>query len=158
MVALGLVAFAEPLIASVPSESIIGCLLVVSGIVGLATVFTRGQIPGFWWGLVTAVLAIAIGAYLILRPFAGIVSLTLVVAAFLGAQGIAQLLLAIGRRAVLTSWVWILLSSLINLGLVGAILSGAPDTPWMLRLLFGINLLMGGVALAMTALASRQGS
>jgi uncharacterized membrane protein HdeD (DUF308 family) len=156
MVVLGLFAVAEPMVATIAVTIFAGWMFLVSGIVGLAGVFTARRVPGFWWGLITALLAIAVGIYLLWRPLAGVLSLTLVVAAFFAAQGISLIITAIGHRGVLASWGWLLFSGIVDLILAAIILSGWPGTAeWTLGLLFGINLLMWGVSLVMTALACR---
>lgn len=89
---------------------------------------------------VAALLATAIGVYLVWRPTRGILSLTLAATAFFNAQGLAQSVIAIGHRAVLASWVWMLLSGIINFGLAVIILSGALSAaPRTLGLMFGIK-------------------
>ena len=156
MAGLGLLAVAEPMIATLAVTIFAGWMFLVSGIVGLAGVFTARRVPGFWWGLITALLAIAVGIYLLWRPLAGVLSLTLVVAAFFAAQGITQIIAAIGHRGVLASWGWLLFSGIVDLILAAIIISGWPGTAeWTLGLLFGINLFMWGLSLVMTALACR---
>ena len=156
MTVLGLLAIGEPMVATLAVALFAGWLFLISGVVGVAGAFTARHIPGFWWTLLSSLLGIVVGLYLILRPFAGILSLTLVVAAYFGAQGIMQIITAVEHRRVLPSWVWVLFGGLVNILLAGLILSGWPGTAeWTLGLLFGINLLMWGVALVMTALACR---
>ena len=156
MAALGLMAAAEPMMATLAVEIFAGWLFVISGIVGLAGAFTAQRVPGYWWSLFTAVLSIAAGAYLISRPLAGILSLTLVVGAFFAAQGATQIITAIQHRRVLGSWIWLVIGGIINLMLAVIIVSGWPGTAaWMLGLLFGINLFMWGMSLVMTAIGCR---
>jgi uncharacterized membrane protein HdeD (DUF308 family) len=58
---------------------------------------------------------------------------------------------------VFATWVWVLLSSLINASLAVVALSGPWDNfVWTLGLMFGINLLMWGLASVITALAYRS--
>jgi len=156
MVALGLFAIAEPMVATIAAALFAGWMFLISGIVGLAGVFTARRVPGFWWGLITAVLAIIVGLYLIWRPFRGIITLTLAVAALFAAQGISQIITAIAHRGVLPSWGWVIFSGIVDLVLAAIILAGWPGTAeWALGLLFGVNLFMWGLALVMTALACR---
>ena len=156
MVGLGLLALFEPMVATLAVEIFAGWLFLLSGIVGLVGVFTARRVPGFWWGLITAVLALALGLYLIWRPLVGILSLTLAVAAFFSAQGIVQIISAIEHRSVLASWIWLLFGGVVNIILAVIILSGWPGTAaWTLGLLFGINLFMWGLSLVMTAIACR---
>jgi uncharacterized membrane protein HdeD (DUF308 family) len=156
MVVLGLMAAAEPMMATLAVEIFAGWLFVISGIVGLAGAFTAQRVPGYWWSLLTAALSIAAGAYLISRPLAGILSLTLVVGAYFAVQGITQIITAIQHRNVLGSWIWLVIGGVVNLFLSVIIVSGWPGTAaWTLGLLFGINLFMWGVSLVMTAIGCR---
>jgi len=156
MIVLGVLAIGEPMVASIAVALFAGWLFLFSGVVGLAGVFTTRHIPGAWWGLLSALLGIVIGIYLIWRPLAGVVTLTLAVAIYFGAQGICQLIAAIAQRSVLRSWGWVVFGGLVNILLAALIISGLPGTAeWTLGLLFGINLLMWGFTLVMTSLACR---
>jgi uncharacterized membrane protein HdeD (DUF308 family) len=156
MIVLGVVAIGEPMVASVAVVLFAGWLFLFSGVVGLAGVFTARHVPGFWWSLASALLGIVIGIYLIWRPLAGVLTLTLAVAIYFGAQGICQIIAAIAQRSMLRSWGWVVFGGLVNIVLAVMIIAGWPDTAeWTLGLLFGINLLMWGFTLVMTALACR---
>jgi uncharacterized membrane protein HdeD (DUF308 family) len=158
MAVLGLLAIAAPMIATLAVEIFAGWLFLISGIVGLAGVFTAWKTPGHLWMLVRAVLAIIVGGLLLWRPLAGILTLTLVLAAFFVAQGVTQIIVSIHHRTMLpNSWVWVLLSGIVDLVLAAIIIAGWPGTAaWVIGLLVGINLFMSGVALVMTAIACRS--
>jgi uncharacterized membrane protein HdeD (DUF308 family) len=158
MVVLGLLALARPMIATLAVEIFAGWLFLVGGIVGLAGIFTAWKTPGFVWGLIRAVMAILIGILLLWRPLAGVLTLTLLLAAFFVAQGVAQIIASLSQRAALPgSWAWVLVSGVIDLILAAIIISGWPGTAaWVLGLLVGVNLLMSGVALVTTAIACRS--
>ena len=156
MIVLGVIAIGEPMVASFAVALFAGWLFLFSGVVGLAGVFTARRVPGFWWNLITSLLGIVIGIYLIWRPLAGVLTLTLAVAIYFGAQGICQIITAIAQRGMLRSWGWVVFGGIVNIVLAVLIISGWPGTAeWTLGLLFGINLLMWGVSLVMTALACR---
>jgi uncharacterized membrane protein HdeD (DUF308 family) len=156
MVILGILAVGEPMVASIAVTLFAGWLFLFSGIVGLAGLFTAHRVPGFVWALITAILAIIVGIYLIWRPLSGMVSLTLAIGAFFGAQGIVQIITAIEHRRVLRSWGWVVLTGIANVILALIIWGGFPGTAdWVLGLLFGINLLLWGFSLIMTAIACR---
>jgi uncharacterized membrane protein HdeD (DUF308 family) len=157
LIVLGFLAIGEPMVATIAVTLFAGWLFLIGGVVGLAGIFTAHRVPGFWWSLISALLAIGIGVYLIRRPLSGVLSLTLAVALFFGAEGISQIITAIGQRRALPSWGWVLISGIANLVLAAIIWSGFPSTAeWVLGLMFGINLLLWGFALVMTALASRS--
>ncbi len=156
MTVLGVIAIGEPMVATLAVALFAGWLFLFSGVIGLAGVFTAHRVPGFWWSLISALFGILIGIYLIWRPLAGVLTLTLAVAIYFGAQGVTQIITAIQQRSVLGSWVWVVLGGVVNILLAAIIISGWPGTAeWTLGLLFGINLLMWGLSLVMTALSCR---
>jgi uncharacterized membrane protein HdeD (DUF308 family) len=156
MIILGVLAVGEPMVATLAVTLFAGWLFLFSGIVGLAGIFTARRVPGFWWALIMALLAVVVGIYLIWRPLAGTLSLTLAVGAFFGAQGIVQIITAVWYHRALRSWVWMLITGIANVILALIIWGGFPGTAeWVLGLLFGINLLLWGFSLVMTAIACR---
>jgi uncharacterized membrane protein HdeD (DUF308 family) len=156
MIVLGVMAIGEPMVASIAVAWFAGWLFLVSGFVGLASVFTAQRVPGYWWALIMALLSIIIGIRLLWKPLAGVLALTLAIAIYFGAQGITQIIVAIQQRSVLRSWGWVVFAGVVNIILAVIIFAGWPGTAeWTLGLLFGINLLMWGVSLVMTSLACR---
>ena len=158
MAILGLIAAASPLIATLVVETFAGWFFLTGGFVGLAALFTTRNVPGFVWTLLSAVLAILIGAFLVWRPFAGLVTLTVALAGFFAAHGVVQILTSLHHRALFAqSWLWMAISGIADLILAGIIIAGWPGSvAWALGLLIGINLLMSGLALVMTAIACRS--
>jgi len=156
MVILGLFAMAAPVFASLAVDIYAGWLFLISGITGLVTLFTVRNISNFLWTLIAAALAILAGVFLIWRPAAGVLSLTLLLTAFFFAEGITQILAAFKyRRVIVNSWAWMLVSGIVDLALAAIIIIGWPGTAaWALGLLVGIN--MAGLALVMTSIASRS--
>jgi uncharacterized membrane protein HdeD (DUF308 family) len=158
MVILGLLAAASPFVATLVVETSAGWLLLTGGFVGLAALFTTRDVPGFVWTLLGSVLAILIGAFLVWRPFAGLVTLTVALATFFVVHGVVQILTSFEhRRLFARSWLWTALSGIADLILAGLIVAGWPGSvAWALGLLIGINLFLTGLALVMTAIACRS--
>jgi uncharacterized membrane protein HdeD (DUF308 family) len=158
LVILGLAAIVLPPVATLAFTLIIGWIFLISGVMGLVTTFWARSAPGFWWSLISAVIAIAAGVVLLLWPISGSLSLTLVLIAFFVVEGIASIMYAIDHRNQFTQqWVWMLLSGVIDLILAGIIFAGLPGTAaWALGLLVGINMVFGGAALIAMALAARH--
>jgi uncharacterized membrane protein HdeD (DUF308 family) len=154
---LGLIAIVVPPIATLAFELIIGWLFLISGIVGLVTSFWMRNAPGFWWSLLSAVVAIAAGLVLLGWPISGTLSLTFVLIAFFLIEGIVTIMYAIDHRNQLSSrWGWMLASGVVDLILAGIIFAGLPGSAaWALGLLVGINLVFGGTAMIGMALAAR---
>ncbi|MFZ1906312.1 MAG: DUF308 domain-containing protein [Steroidobacteraceae bacterium] len=157
LVILGLLAIMAPVIASVAASVFFGWILLISGVAGLITTVRGGQVPGFWWSLLSALVGIAAGVLLLGWPLQGTLSLTAVLIAFLFVEGIVTILYALEHRAAISGrWGWMLASGIIDVGLGVLLLAGLPGTAlWALGLLVGINLLFGGWALILMALHAR---
>ena len=158
LVVLGAAAIILPNVATLAFTLLIGWLFLISGGVGLVTTFWMRQVPGFWWALVSALIAIAAGVILIRWPISGTLSLTIVLIAFFVIEGVATIMYAVEHRSQLSGrWGWMLASGIVDLILAGIIFAGLPETAtWALGLLVGINLLFGGVAMIGMALAARH--
>jgi uncharacterized membrane protein HdeD (DUF308 family) len=156
MMVLGFLAVAEPNVATVAVGIFVGWLFFVGGIFRALSVWRSRQLPGFAWSMLTAVLAIVLGLILILRPLAGVLTLTMVLVAFFVIEGIASILAAIEHRQHLRSWGWVVFSGIIDLLLAYLIWQGWPSSAdWAIGLLVGVNMLFLGLSLVMTALAAR---
>jgi uncharacterized membrane protein HdeD (DUF308 family) len=158
LVILGLLAIVVPPLATLAVTFFIGWLFVISGIAGLIMTFMARGAPGFWWSLLSAVIALIAGALLLWHPVLGVLSLTFVIIAFFIIDGILSIILSIEhRRELVGRWGWILLSGIVDLIIAAVIWAGLPGTAaWALGLLVGIDLVFGGTALIMVALAARR--
>ena len=157
LVILGLLAVLVPPIASLAVAIFLGWLFLVSGGVGLATTFLTRGAPGFWWSLLSAVLAIVVGGLLIASPVSGVLSLTYVLIVFFLVEGIATIMYAVEHRGQYPGrWGWMLVSGIIDVILALIIVMGLPGTAaWAIGLLVGINMVFGGMALITMALYAR---
>src|SRR5579872_2919055 len=92
---LGLAAMIVPPLASLAVTIFLGWMFLVSGVAGLALTFWARQMPGFWWSLISAVLAIGAGVILLARPVQGTLTLTIVVGAYFLAEGVTTIMYAL---------------------------------------------------------------
>ena len=158
LVILGLAAIIVPPLASLAVTIFLGWLFLISGIAGLVLTFWARQMPGFWWSLVSAILAVVAGIILLARPVQGTLTLTIVVGAYFLAEGIATIMYALEHRRELSQrWSWLLVAGLMDILIAIIIVAGLPDSAlWAIGLLVGINLLFGGASLIGMALAARN--
>jgi uncharacterized membrane protein HdeD (DUF308 family) len=158
LVVLGAFAIILPQIASLAVTIWLGWLFLISGVFGLVSSFWLRQAPGFWWSLLSAVLAIGVGVALIASPIAGVLSLTYLLIAFFIVEGVASIMYAIEHRRELTGgWGWMLASGIVTLALGAIILAGLPGSAaWAIGLIVGIDMVFGGSALIAIALSARQ--
>jgi uncharacterized membrane protein HdeD (DUF308 family) len=156
MIVLGVLAVALPNLATLAVEIFVGWLFFVGGIFRTASVWHSRQAPSFVWSMLTAILSIVLGLILVLRPLAGVLTLTMVLVAFFIIEGIASIIGAVEHRQHLRSWGWVLFSGIIDLVLAYLIWAGWPSSAsWAIGLLVGINMLFLGLSLVMTAVAAR---
>lgn len=158
LVIFGLAALLLPPLASIAVTILLGWMFLIAGIAGLVFSFWARQMPGFWWSVLSAVLALAAGIVLLLRPVEGTLTLTLVVGAYFLAEGVATIMYALEHRRQLSDrWGWLLAAGLMDLLVAGIIIAGLPGSAlWAIGLLVGINLLLGGASLIGVALAARN--
>ena len=159
LIVLGVLAIAAPMLATIAVEIYVGWLFLIAGVVGLVAMFHVDAIAAFLWTLVTAALSLATGVLLLYHPVAGTVTLTLALTAFFVAEGVFQIATSLAyRKAMPSTWRWLLASGVADLILVAIIISGWPlSATWVLGLLAGVNLLTSGSAIVMTALTARDG-
>jgi uncharacterized membrane protein HdeD (DUF308 family) len=159
LVVLGLAAIIVPPLASLAVTIVLGWMFLISGIAGLALTFWARQMPGFWWSLLSAVLAVVAGIVLLAQPVEGTLTLTIVVGAYFLAEGVATIMYALEHRRELSErWSWMLVAGLMDILIAAVIIAGLPGSAlWAVGLLVGINLLFGGASLIGMALAARKG-
>ena len=159
LVILGLAAMILPPLASLAVTIFLGWMFLISGVAGLALTFWARQMPGFWWSLISAVLAVAAGIILLVKPVQGTLTLTIVVGAYFLAEGVATIMYALEHRRELSErWSWMLFSGVLDILISAMVITGLPGSAeWAIGLLVGINLVFGGASLIGMALAARKG-
>src|SRR5438270_12895070 len=158
LVILGLAAMIVPPVASLAVTIFLGWMFLLSGIAGTALTFWPRQMPGFWWSLISAALAIGAGIILLAKPVQGTLTLTIVVGAYFLAEGVATIMYALEHpRELSERWSWMLFAGPLDILLAAMILAGLPGPAgWAFGLLVGIDLLFGGASLIGVALAVRD--
>lgn len=158
LVILGLAAVAIPPLASIAVAIFLGWMFLISGAVGLYVTLTAREMPGFWWSLLSAVLAIAAGLILVFKPIAGTLTLTIVVGAYFLAEGVATIMYALEHKNKLSGrWGWVLTAGILDILVAAVIVAGLPGSAaWAIGLLVGINLVFGGTSLIGMALAAKN--
>jgi len=155
---LGLAAMIVPPLASLAVTIFLGWMFLVTGIAGLVATYWARNMPGFWWSLISAALAVLAGGILLARPMQGVLTLTIVVGAYFLAEGVATIMYALEHRKELSGrWSWLLVAGLMDILIAFFIFAGLPGSAeWAIGLLVGINLLFGGATLIGMSLAARN--
>jgi uncharacterized membrane protein HdeD (DUF308 family) len=155
---LGVAAIIAPPLATITVELTVGWVILFSGVAGLVATFRTRGTPGFGWALLSAVIGITTGIVLLIWPLSGVLTLTLILSAFLTIEGVASIMYALAHRREKTRrWGFVLFSGITDLILSAMIFWGFPATAgWVIGLIVGINLIFGGTALIAMALQSRE--
>ncbi|HEU4805889.1 MAG TPA: HdeD family acid-resistance protein [Nitrobacter sp.] len=158
LVILGLAAIVVPPLASLAVTIFLGWLFLIGGGAGLVFTYWARQMPGFWWSLLSAVLALVAAAALLVRPTQGVLTLTIVVGAYFLAEGVVSIMYALEHRRELSQrWGWMLTAGVMDIIIAGIIIAGLPGSAvWAIGLLVGINLVFGGATLIAMALAAHN--
>lgn len=149
LILLGLAAVVMPLMAGLAAILVFAWILVLSGMVGLISAFAGRAHAHLGWSLASALIALVIGAFLLVDPPAAAVAFTVVVGAYLLLDGVALVGLGIShRRRGALAWRWQVGSGAVDLMLAGLILfMSAIGSTVLIGLVVGLSLTAAGVAL-----------
>ena len=151
---MGILAIAIPNLFTYSIELIIGILFLVGGLVKGIRTLKAGQTAGVTCSVLTSLLAIAVGVLLLAYPLTGMLTLTLILAAFFFVDGIINVALSFCVRPQ-KSWGWLLFSGIASIMLACIIWSGLPGSAgWVIGLIVGINLLLVGFSLLFLTLGT----
>ena len=88
LIFLGAVAIVLPGLAAIAVTVLLGWLFVLTGLIGLLVAMGSRHLPGHRWSIVSALVALAMGAALMVWPIENVNSLMIVLGLFLAADGI----------------------------------------------------------------------
>jgi uncharacterized membrane protein HdeD (DUF308 family) len=163
---LGGVALVFPFAATLASELIFGAVLVVLGVLQIVGPLASRPAGGVIWSLLVGAVTMLTGAVLLLYPLQGILTLTIVLAAFFIAGGVFKLIWSWSLRPgkpgkfglhPVGGWGWITASGVMSLVLGGLLLFGLPATAnWAIGLFLGLDLVfMGAIEIAFALAVGR---
>ncbi len=152
----GLAAIAFPFVSGIAAKVVLGWLFLIGGVMMIVHAFQAPAWSGFLWEVLIGLLYVVVGGYLAFFPIAGLLTLTVVIAALFIAEGIFESIMAFRVRPH-DGWIWLLLSGIAALAVGVIIAMGLPESAvWALGLLVGINLLFSGWSYVFLALAGRR--
>jgi uncharacterized membrane protein HdeD (DUF308 family) len=152
----GLAAIAFPFLSTIAAKLALGWIFVFSGGMAIVHAFGAGKWQGFLLNLLIGVMYVVAGGYLLLLPLAGIVTLTIVVAALFLADGVLEAIMAFRIRPH-EGWGWVLLSGLAAIAAGLLIALQLPNSAtWAIGLLVGIKMIFAGWSFIALALAGHR--
>lgn len=155
-VVVAVMAFLAPFSATLAATAVIGFFLIGAGIASLiGGVAGRGH-EGRGYAIALGVLSLVVGLATIFRPLTGAISLTLLVAIWLGVRGLLEIVLGARFRRGRTLMIVL---GVINIVLAVIVLTTLPFSALTLPgYILGISFLLGGVNAIGAALAHRSGA
>jgi uncharacterized membrane protein HdeD (DUF308 family) len=151
---LGIVAILAPYVTGITLSLVFGALLVLGGLVNAAAAFSAKAWNGAIFGVFLAVLYGFAGIAMLANPSLGLVALTLLLGVYFLVEGALQLVMGLRLRSN-ENWGWLLAAGIVSVLFSSLILIEFPTSAdWAVGLLFGVNLLTSGIALALVATAA----
>jgi uncharacterized membrane protein HdeD (DUF308 family) len=156
LIILGILAVAVPFVATLATTMFLGWILIIGGVVHGVHALQSRTWQGFPWEVLSAAVYIAAGALLLAFPIAGTLTLTLVLAGFFTAEGILKIVRAVQHRGM-ARWGFLLFDGLITVALGVLIWTQWPAAAvWVIGLLVGVELLVGGMSMLLLATSVRR--
>lgn len=156
LVLAGVFAMLYPVISSVAVVTLLGWLLIISGLAQAISLLGTRQAPHFWLQVISVALAVLIGLLFVTDTGQSLLALTLLLIVFFMIEGISKIVMALTIRP-LPQWGWLFLSGLVGIVLSGVLWASMPVTAlWLIGLMLGVQLISVGGALAWLALQLRK--
>lgn len=156
LIVLGVAAVALPVVAGLATTLLVGWLLVLAALAHFIITFEPQRFGTRLWHALVAVLYGLVGAYMLLDPKAGLMSLTLLFAVMLVAAAVLRVAVYMRLRQLRGAG-WLLLDALLSLALGLLIGAQYPESSeWAVGVLIGIAILANGVSGLMFSLAARR--
>lgn len=134
-----------------------GVLLIASGITEIVTAFLAGRTRHRLVHLLVGVLYAVAGAFIVDRPEATAIQLTLIIALFLVFGGAFRIAFAFVER--FHGWPWVALNGMVSLALGVMIYREWPVSgTWVIGLFVGVEMIFNGLAWFMFSLALKSAS
>ncbi len=152
----GVLAVLYPVLSSFATVSLLGWLLIISGLAQGIGLLGARQVPHFWLQLISVALGVLIGLLFLRDPAQGLLTLTLLLIVFFMIEGISKVIFALTIRPM-PNWIWVLASGLAGIVLSVLLWSMLPVTAlWLVGLLLGLHLISIGAAISWLAWQIRK--
>lgn len=145
LIVVGFLAVLLPAAAAFATAVLFAWLLILAGGFEIAYAFQSRHRSGFGWKLVSGILTLALGIVLLVVPVASVLSLAILVGAFLLASGVARVVLSFKVRPR-RGWGWVLADGLVSIALAVLVFVGWPaSSVTVIGVLVGFSLISTGV-------------
>jgi len=112
LILAGIAAILLPAISELAASKLLGIVLALSGVAQIVQASKVAHWRGFVWQMLLGILAAVGGMLIYMDPFAGVITLTLMIAIIFAFHGVTQLTFAMKVRSE-PGWRWLLISGLV---------------------------------------------
>lgn len=154
----GLGSLSLPVIAGVTITTIVGGLFLFSGVVQAYHTFSIQAWKDKIWYVLSAVLYIVGGVFILFNPFAGLITMTMLMVVVMMFNGATRMIFGFRSRSLPGSS-WVILSGLVSLLIGGYFFTLLEDPSFSLSLLgtfVGISLLIEGISFVFLGLQMKK--
>jgi uncharacterized membrane protein HdeD (DUF308 family) len=145
-IVFGVLALNFAALTSLSVTLVVGAMFVVAGIAQAVAGFREKGGGARAWAIGLGAVMALLGVSFLVNPFAGTISLSILVTAFIGASGVLRLMHAREARGTPTFWMMIV-TGLVSLALAAFILFNPQVTLVLLGIVLGVELIVNGAAL-----------
>lgn len=150
---LGLIAVVSPFVTGIAITFVLGVVLLVGAVGHVVAAFSGRGWSGFLFQVLLAILYAVAGISLLVEPIVGLVTLTLLLVAYLLVEGVVEVVQGFRVRPA-RGWGWLVASGAISVALAVLLFAGFPATAaWALGLLVGLSLLTTGLSMVMVGMS-----
>jgi uncharacterized membrane protein HdeD (DUF308 family) len=155
MILAGILALIYPIVTSVAVITLLGWLLIVSGVVQGISLIGALNVPNFWLQLVSVALSVIVGILFLINPEGGLATVTALLIVFFVVEGISKVIFALTIRPF-PNWGWVLGSGVLGIVLAFVVFASLPNVAlWLIGLLLGVQLIGEGAAIGYLAWQER---
>ena len=156
LIVAGVLAIVFPAIASAAGVTVLGWLLIASGLVQGISLIGAVKVPHFWLQLVSVVLSTLVGLLILRDPAQTLLTISLLLIIYFMIEGISKVVFALTIRPF-PNWGWVLASGAVGVVMSLVLWANLPVTAlWLIGLLVGLELISVGAALAYLAWQARH--
>ena len=152
---LGVLVALFPMVVAVTIEIVLGWVLIINGLLLVIHSFSLRDLSGFIFRLLLGIVTIIFGGLILSNILAATIAFSILLAAFLIFEGILKIIVSFHLRGI-GNWAWLLLSGIIALILGIAWLKWPIAAAWVIGLLIGIDMILGGLAMIMIGSGLRK--
>lgn len=156
LIIFGIVAIATPAIAGTAVVLVIGSVMLIAGIAQTISAFRVESGSSRWVPLVLGIITAAAGLVVLGHPLLGLSFLTLLLTVYFIVEGVWKIFASLSYRPA-SGWIALLISGILTLLLGGLIWAQWPVSGlWAVGVLVGVNLLFTGLSLVLLATTIKQ--